>query len=308
MTLAFISHADCGRHDNGWKHPEHVGRVRAITSALKYHPELFMSLELLEGRHATEDELARCHDRAYIAAVRELSEAGGGRFDADTVVSEGSWDAARAGAGCVLDAVERAMDGRNPRSFCPVRPPGHHALRAQGMGFCLFGNVAIAAKHALTRGAERVLIVDWDVHHGNGTQALVEDDARIHFVSMHQWPWYPGSGAADDRGPQGTVWNVPMGPGLPASAYLGALFGAVDAATQGWTPDLVLVSSGFDSMARDPLGGFTLELEDVAALTRGLVERAERWCGGRLVSALEGGYDPARVAEGVIAHLKALGG
>ncbi|WKW11512.1 histone deacetylase [Pseudogemmatithrix spongiicola] len=306
MSLAFISHADCGRHDNGWKHPEHVGRVRAITSALKYHPELFMALELLEGRHATVEELALCHDRGYIDAVRALSEAGGGRFDADTAVSEGSWDAARAGVGCVLEAVERAMDGRNRRSFCAVRPPGHHALRAQGMGFCLFGNVAIAAKHALVRGAGRVLIVDWDVHHGNGNQALVEDDPRIHFVSMHQWPWYPGSGAAEDRGPRNTVWNVPMGPGLAPKRYLDALFGAVDAATAHWTPDLVLVSSGFDSMARDPLGGFTLELEDVATLTRGLVERAERWCGGRLVSALEGGYEPARVGAGVIAHLQAL--
>lgn len=304
--LAFISHSDCGRHDNGWKHPEHVGRVRAITSALKYSPDLFMAMDLLEGRHATQAELELCHDTAYIAAVRELSEQGGGRFDADTVVSEGSWDAARAAAGCVLDAVERAMDGRNLRSFCAVRPPGHHALRAQGMGFCLFGNVAIAAKHALARGAERVLIVDWDVHHGNGTQALVEDDPRIHFVSMHQWPWYPGSGAARDRGPHGSVWNVPMAAGLAAPAYLGALFAALDSATEGWTPDLVLVSSGFDSMARDPLGGFTLELEDIGTLTRELVARATRWCGGRLVSALEGGYDPQRVGAGVIAHLEAL--
>lgn len=306
QKLAFISHADCGRHDNGWNHPEHVGRVRAITSALKYSPELFMAMDLLEGRHATEAELERCHDAVYIAAVRELSAQGGGRFDADTAVSEGSWDAARAGAGTVLDAVERAMDGRNLRGFCAVRPPGHHALRAQGMGFCLFGNVALGAKHALAGGAQRVLIVDWDVHHGNGTQALVEEDPRIRFVSMHQWPWYPGSGAADDRGPQGSVWNVPMPPGLPPAVYLGALLGAVDAATKDWTPDLVLVSSGFDAMARDPLGGFTLELADVTTLTRELVARAQQWCGGRLVSALEGGYDPQRVGAGVIAHLEAL--
>lgn len=306
MTLAFISHSDCGRHDNGWNHPEHVGRIRAITSGLKYHPDLFMGMDLLEGRHATVEELAVVHDPAYIARVRELAEQGGGRFDADTPVSEGSWDAARAGVGCVLEAMERALDGRNLRSFCAVRPPGHHALRAQGMGFCLFGNVAIAAHHALRRGAARVLIVDWDVHHGNGTQALVQDEPRIRFVSMHQWPWYPGSGAAEDRGPHRTVWNVPMAAGLPAVRYLDALFGAVDAATTDWVPDLVLLSSGFDSMAGDPLGGFTLEVADISALTGGMVERANRWCGGRLVSALEGGYDPARLGAGVIAQLEAL--
>jgi acetoin utilization deacetylase AcuC-like enzyme len=283
-----------------------VGRVRAITSALKYSPDLFMAMELLEGRHATDAELELCHDAAYIAAVRERSAEGGGRFDADTSVSAGSWDAARAAAGSVLDAVERAMDGRNARSFCAVRPPGHHALRAQAMGFCLFGNVAIAAKHALTRGAARVLIVDWDVHHGNGTQALVEDDARIRVVSIHQWPWYPGSGAAEDRGPHGSVWNVPMPAGLPAAEYLAALLKAVDEAATDWTPDLVLVSSGFDAMAGDPLGGFSLEVDDIGVLTRALVSRAERWCGGRLVSALEGGYDPQRLAAGVVAHLEAL--
>ncbi len=306
MTLAFISHSDVGRHDNGWNHPEHVGRVRAITRALRYHPELFTTLEHVEGGHASEDALALAHDRNYIARVRDTAAAGGGRFDADTVASEGSWDAATAGAGCVLEAVDRALDGRNRRSFAAVRPPGHHALRAQAMGFCLFGNVAIAAHHARARGARRVLIVDWDVHHGNGTQALVEHEPDIHFVSMHQWPWYPGSGAADDRGPHGSVWNAPMAAGLAASRYRETLLAAVDAATDGWTPDLVLISAGFDSLAGDPLGGFTLELDDVGVLTRALVERAERWCGGRVVSALEGGYAPERVGAAVIAHLEGL--
>ena len=306
MSLAFISHADVGFHDTGWGHPEHVGRIRAITRALRYHPELFMSLDHVEGRPATEEELALAHDLGYIARVRDLAAAGGGRLDADTLVSAGSWDAARAAAGCVIEATERALDGRNRRSFVAVRPPGHHALRGQGMGFCLFGSVAIAALKALTLGAQRVLIVDWDVHHGNGTQAIVENDPRIRFVSMHQWPWYPGSGAADDRGPHGSIWNVPMPAGLPAAEYLSALFGAVDAATAGWTPDLVLVSSGFDAMARDPLGGFTLEVEDIGTLTREIVTRAEGWCEGRVVSALEGGYEPDRVGAGVIAHLEAL--
>jgi acetoin utilization deacetylase AcuC-like enzyme len=304
--LGFISHSDVGRHDNGWNHPEHVGRIRAVMRAVRDHTELFTTVEHLEGRHATAAELALAHDPAYVDAVRAMSEAGGGRFDADTTVSEGSWDAASAGAGCVLDGVERALKGVNRRSFCAVRPPGHHALRAQGMGFCLFGNVAIAAHHARTLGAARVLIADWDVHHGNGTQALVEETADIHFVSMHQWPWYPGSGAADDRGPHQNVWNVPMAPGLAPQAYVDAFLGAVDAATEGWTPDLVLLSSGFDSMAGDPLGGFTLDLPEIDGMTRALVERAERWCGGRLVSALEGGYEPSRVGAGVIAHLEAL--
>jgi len=305
MSLAFISHSDVGRHDNGWNHPEHVGRIRAITRAMRYHPELFMALEHIEGRHATVDELALAHDRAYIERVRALCEAGGGRFDADTVVSEGSWDAATAAAGSVIEAVERSLDGRNPRSFVGVRPPGHHALRDRAMGFCIFGSVAIGALVARARGVERVLIVDWDVHHGNGTQALVEGDPGIRFVSTHQWPWYPGSGAADDRGPHRNVWNVPMPPGLAPERYREALLAAVDSAAEAWTPGLVLVSSGFDSLAGDPLGGFTLGLDDVRALTRALVERAERWCGGRVVR-LEGGYDPDRLGEAVIAHLEAL--
>jgi acetoin utilization deacetylase AcuC-like enzyme len=237
-----------------------------------------------------------------------MAERGGGRFDADTVASEGSWDAAVAGAGCVLDGIDLAVaEGR--RSYCAVRPPGHHALRDHAMGFCLFGNVAVGAHYARAHhGLKRILIADWDVHHGNGTQALVEDTEDIRFVSMHQWPWYPGTGAADDRGPKETVWNVPLPGGLAAAAYVDAFLGAVDAATARWTPDLVLVSAGFDSLNGDPLGGFTLEMADVTTLTRAMVERAASWCGGRLVSALEGGYAPDRVGQASVVHMRALEG
>ena len=307
MSLAYISHSDCGRHDTGWGHPEHVGRLRAIPRALRDDPDLFHAAQHVEGRHATVDELLLAHDAAYVEQVRRLAERGGGRLDADTVASEGSWDAATAAAGCVLDGVDMAFDGRATRSFSAVRPPGHHALRDRAMGFCLFGNVAIGAHYARRRhGAERVLIVDWDVHHGNGTQALVEQTADIRFVSMHQWPWYPGTGAADDRGPHGNVWNVPMPGGLAAARYVEALLGAVDHAVRGFTPDLVLISAGFDSLAGDPLGGFTLELDDVTLLTRAVAERADAWCGGRVVSALEGGYVPDRLGAACVTHLRAL--
>jgi acetoin utilization deacetylase AcuC-like enzyme len=309
MTVAYISHSDCGRHDTGWNHPEHVGRLRAIPRAIGKDPELYLSLAHREGRHATDDELALVHEAAYVSRVRATAEQAGRRFDADTVASAGSWDAATAGAGCVLDAVDLALSGEAPRSFCAVRPPGHHALRASAMGFCLFGNVAIAAHYARrVKGLDRILVVDWDVHHGNGTQALVEHDENIRFVSMHQWPWYPGTGAADDRGPHRSVWNVPLAAGLVPSRYVGAFLGAVDDATTGFTPDLVLISAGFDSLSGDPLGGFTLEMADVTRLTAEIVSRADQWCGGRVVSALEGGYVPERLGEACIAHLRALQG
>jgi acetoin utilization deacetylase AcuC-like enzyme len=307
MTIAFISSPDCGRHDTGWGHPEHVGRLRAIPQALREDPELLGRMQHVESRHATPDELAIVHDATYVERVRDAADAGGARLDPDTVASEGSWDAATAAAGAVLDAVDFAFGGGPRRSFCAVRPPGHHALRETAMGFCFFGNVALGAHYARRRhGAERVLIVDWDVHHGNGTQALVEDDPNIRFVSMHQWPWYPGTGAAVDRGPHGSVWNVPMRAGLARDAYLDALRRAVDAATVGFVPDIVLISAGFDSLAGDPLGGFTLEVEDFETLTRFLVERADAWCGGRIVSSLEGGYVPQRLGLACIRHMRAL--
>jgi acetoin utilization deacetylase AcuC-like enzyme len=308
LKVAFLSHADCGRHDTGWSHPEHVGRLRAITRALRNHPELFGKLDHIEGRHATPDELALVHDPAYVRQVEEIARSGGGRLDADTLESEGSWHAATAAAGCGLDAVDMALDGRAVRSFSAVRPPGHHALRNRAMGFCLFGSVALAARYARTHhGLERVLIVDWDVHHGNGTQALVEDDAGIHFVSMHQWPWYPGTGAATERGANGNLWNIPMAAGLPPEEYVSALQRGVEAAASGFTPDLVLISAGFDSLRGDPLGGFTLENAHVAELTRFIVDRANDWCGGRVVSVLEGGYAPDQVGEACAVHMEVLG-
>lgn len=305
--VAYLSHADCGRHDTGWNHPEHVGRLRAIPRALREDFELFGLVQHREGRHATPDELALAHEPSYVAMVRSIAEKGGGRLDADTVESEGSWDAATACAGCVLDAVDLSLSGEALRSFSAVRPPGHHALRSSGMGFCLFGTVGVAAHYARqVKKLDRVLIVDWDVHHGNGTQALVEHDSDIRFISMHQWPWYPGTGAHDDRGPHKNVWNVPMPAARPREEYLSALLSAVDAATVGFTPDLVMISAGFDSLAGDPLGGFTLELDDVTRMTKELVSRAEQWCGGRLVSALEGGYAPQRLGEAAVTHLRAL--
>jgi acetoin utilization deacetylase AcuC-like enzyme len=278
---------------------------------LRTDPELFVAVQHIEGRHATLDELSLVHEPRYIerlqALIDGLGEGSLARLGADTVVSAGSWAAATAAAGCVLDGVDMALDGRALRSFAAVRPPGHHALRNEAMGFCLFGNVALAAHYARRRRRiDSVLIVDWDVHHGNGTQALVEQEGAIRFVSMHQWPWYPGTGAAADRGPHGTVWNVPMAAGLAPNVYIDAFLRAVDAATTGWTPELVLISAGFDSLRGDPLGGFTLELEHVTQLTQAMVERATAWCGGRVVSALEGGYAPQRVGAACVAHLKAL--
>src|SRR5205085_186340 len=227
-------------------------------------PDLAGQVAWHEARPATREQLERVHAAPYLNGLEQVAHAGGGALDADTVMSRTSWEAALAAAGVALGAVECGL--ARGRHVGGTRPPGQHALAARAMGFCLINNVVVAARHAQQLGAARVLVVDWDVHHGNGTQALVERDPSIRYVSMHQYPWYPGTGAGDERG-VGNVFNVPRPPGLPREVYVRDLIAAVDAAIAGWPPDLLLVSAGFDSLNGDPLGGFTLEPEDMARWT-----------------------------------------
>jgi len=230
-----------------------------------------------------------------------MSARGGGALFLDTVLNRYSWEAAAGAAGAALAAVDQAIKN-GQHAFAAIRPPGHHALAARGMGFCLLNNVVIAARHAQKAGRRKVLIIDWDVHHGNGTQALVENDESLRYVSLHQHPWYPGTGAASERG-VGNIFNVPRGPGKPPQLYVGDLWSAVAAATSGWIPDLVLISAGFDAMSGDPLGGFTLEPEHYTDLTTRVRERLPDT---PVVGLLEGGYVPQRIAEGAVAHLRGL--
>jgi acetoin utilization deacetylase AcuC-like enzyme len=244
------------------------------------------------------------HPAGYLDTLEALAEAGGAVLDADTVLGQRSWDAAVASAGVAVRAVEvgLAVGAGEATAFAATRPPGHHALAARAMGFCFLNNVVIAARHAQAAGAARVLIVDWDVHHGNGTQALVEADASVRYVSLHQSPWYPGTGRADERG-VGNIFNVPRPPGLPRTQYREDLLHAVDSALAGWSPDVLLISAGFDSLAGDPLGGFTLLPEDVSTWTAELRRRVGPV---PVVAVLEGGYRLDLLAAGSVALVRAL--
>ncbi|HEV8398210.1 MAG TPA: histone deacetylase [Gemmatimonadales bacterium] len=296
---AVVWHPACRKHYGGAGHPERPQRIEAVLDALRA-PDMQSFVTLCEGVPASRASLERVHPAAHLDRLETMAAAGGGVLDADTFLGPSSWESVLASAGVALTAVEQGI--ASGTAFGATRPPGHHALAAQSMGFCFVNNVVIAARHAQTLGCPRVLIVDWDVHHGNGTQALVEADPSIRFVSMHQYPWYPGTGAADERG-VGNVFNVPRPGGLPRATYVRDLLAAVDAALTGWTPDLLLVSAGFDSLAGDPLGEFTLEPDDITHWTEALRERMQ---GRPVVGVLEGGYRLDLLASGVRAHVRAL--
>ena len=257
---------------------------------------------------AAEDDLLRVHARSYVQAIRKAAPAAGWiALDPDTHMSAGSLAAAYRAAGAVVRAVDMVLAGEVQNAFAAVRPPGHHAETDTAMGFCLFGNIAIGAKHALDHhGLTRVAIVDFDVHHGNGTQALVEDDARILFISSHQMPLWPGTGQAHDTGPHGTILNVPLKPGTGSKVFRDTYERLVFPRVDAFAPQLVLISAGFDAHEDDPLAGLNLTTEDFAWVTRRLCDLADKHCQGRVVSALEGGYDLPALGASAAAHVNVL--
>ena len=299
MSAVVVWNPACRHHYGGAGHPERPQRFEAVLEALR-RPELQSHITWVEAAAATRETIERAHPSRYVDMLEALAERGGGALDADTFMGPRSWESVLASAGVAAHAVEQGMT--QGRAFGITRPPGHHALADRAMGFCFLNNVVIAARHAQALGCARVLIVDWDVHHGNGTQALVERDPSIRFVSMHQYPWYPGTGAEDERG-VGNIFNVPRPGGLPRAVYVRDFLAGVAAAVDQWTPDMLLISAGFDSLAGDPLGEFTLEPDDITHWTEVL---RDRMGSTPIVGVLEGGYRLDVLAAGVVAHVGAL--
>jgi acetoin utilization deacetylase AcuC-like enzyme len=299
----------CLLHDNGPGHPERPQRLVAIRDRLERGGTLDR-LRAIAPEPAPLAALAAVHDPAYVEAMRRACGRAPVRLDPDTSVSEGSWDAALLSAGGGLAAVDAVFDGRARAAFVATRPPGHHAERDVAMGFCLFNNIAVAARHAQDRhGIERVAIVDWDVHHGNGTQHIFEEDETLLYISTHQWPFYPGTGARHERGRGrglGFTLNLPLPAGSGDAVYQRAFETEVIPALERFRPGLLMVSAGFDAHERDPLAGMALTTEGYGRLTTLLRDAAATLCGGRLVSLLEGGYDLEALAASVETHLEAL--
>ena len=297
-------------HNPGAGHPERPERYDAVVDALS-HAGLTKSLPHIAPRPATEDEVALCHGRAYIQEVKREIAAGAHELSTgDTNVGPRSFDVALMAAGGVMNAIDTVMSRKASNAFCVVRPPGHHARPAQGMGFCIFNSVAIGARYAQRKhGVSRVLIADWDVHHGNGTQDIFYSDGSVFFFSTHQSPWYPGTGPASETGEgkgKGCTINCPFPAGSGREEILTAFRKKLLPAADGFKPDLVLLSAGFDSRNGDPLGQFTLSDADFTELTNLMLEVADKHSGGRLVSVLEGGYSLAGLASASVAHVKAL--
>ncbi len=294
-------------HDTRRGHPERIGRVEAALAGVA-DAHLLEDVAFDAGRDATFDELTRVHDARYVDALDEFARGGGGMLDADTVVAPGSFAAATRAAGCGLRAVEVLRDGGADAGFVVVRPPGHHAVAARGQGFCLFNNVAVVAAE-LTAHGERVLIVDWDVHHGNGTQDVFWDDPNVLFVSTHQYPAYPGTGRAEETGgahARGLTINFPLPPGATGDVALAALDDVVAPAAATFAPTWILISAGFDAHRSDPLADLAWTAGDYAALAARVAELAP--APGRTIAFLEGGYDLAALRASVGATAGVLAG
>ena len=307
MPVGLFTHADCLAHDTGPGHPERPDRLRAVWQALD-HPD-FAALQREDAPLATDAQLALAHPASYIERLLAVRPTASElmRLDEDTLLSAGSIHAALRAVGAACAAVDAVMQGRCEAAFAAVRPPGHHAEADRAMGFCLFGSAAIAALHARERwGLRRVAVADFDVHHGNGTQAILQQDPDMFFASSHQSPCYPGTGAASERGIAKNVVNLPLAPGSGSQAFRHGWGQTIIPAIDAFAPELLIISAGFDAHRDDPLAQLELEVDDFRWITDQLVALADRRCGGRIVSLLEGGYDLASLAASSAAHVRAL--
>jgi acetoin utilization deacetylase AcuC-like enzyme len=309
-ATALFADPRCRGHLAGVQHPERPERFDAVMDGLR-RAKLLDRLQPLSPRTATQEELLLCHTPEYLQTAQHDVGAGYHHLTTgDTDITPKSWDIALLGAGGVLNAVDAVVAGHAHNAFCAVRPPGHHATPTRGMGFCLVNNIAIGARYAQRKhGLERVLIVDWDVHHGNGTQDIFYSDGSVFFFSTHQWPLYPGTGRADETGAgagKGCTMNFPFPAGSGRKEILGAMEKSLAPAADRFRPDLVMISAGFDSRIDDLLGGFTLTDVDFADLTRTVMAIADKHAGGRVVSVLEGGYTLSGLASAAAAHVETL--
>ncbi len=306
MTTFLFSHPACIEHDPSPSHPESPERLRRVLQVLET-PE-FEALERREAPQATTAQIALMHPESQINRIfSKIPQSGYAQIDADTIASPGSGEAALRAAGALVAAVDAVIAGEAGNAFCAVRPPGHHAEAQQSMGFCLFNNIAIGAAHArAAHGLRRIAVMDFDVHHGNGTQAMFWDEPDMLYASTHQSPLYPGTGSATERGASGNIINAPLPPGAGSEAFRAAMNATILPAIRRFEPEFLFISAGFDAHLRDPLAQLQFTTEDYRWATEKLCEIAEGCCDGRVVSTLEGGYDLDALGDSVVAHVHAL--
>ncbi len=311
MTTAIVHHPVFREHDTGPGHPENPSRYSVVMDALRGDTELWSTLREVEAREAPRGDIQAAHSPQLYKHVERAVAEGIGYLDQDTVVSMRSFDAAKRAAGAPCHAIDLIMAGEVQNAFVPVRPPGHHATEERAMGFCLFNNVAVAARYAQQKypEIEKVAIIDWDVHHGNGTQGIFYDDPTVFFFSAHQYPWYPGTGSRGEKGTGrglGYTLNLPLRAATPAVEHKRGFEAALEEMSANFNPDLIIISAGFDSHRGDPLGQLLLVDDDFIDMTRALKQWAASSCQGRLVSCLEGGYNLETLGETVRRHVTEL--